>query len=227
MADIREAVPAGMQTFWDMTISAYWAWSCWDAREGQFHSAQGAGGLGFGFPAAIGGAVGTGNHGQVRRFGPGAGRLRRRLGDVLHLRARHREAAQRPGHLADRGRRRLRHPARIHGRRLRQGHGHRAGPARLRQARRGLRRPGRPGRPRGRRGRAQGRASPRTGPTSSWSKRCSRCSAPPTWPPKQACRPSAGKRHHHSTPRQQRPTARTAGSAPHREGRTRRSAFAV
>lgn len=58
MADIREAVPVGMQTFWDMTISAYWAWSCWDAREGQFHSAQGAGGLGFGFPAAIGGAVG-------------------------------------------------------------------------------------------------------------------------------------------------------------------------
>jgi len=58
LADIREAVPAHMQTFWDMTISSYWAWSCWDAREGQFHSAQGAGGLGFGFPAAIGGAVG-------------------------------------------------------------------------------------------------------------------------------------------------------------------------
>ncbi|HET6242549.1 MAG TPA: thiamine pyrophosphate-dependent enzyme, partial [Arthrobacter sp.] len=58
MADLRDAVPADMQTFWDMTISAYWAWSCWDAREGQFHSAQGAGGLGFGFPAAIGGAVG-------------------------------------------------------------------------------------------------------------------------------------------------------------------------
>jgi acetolactate synthase-1/2/3 large subunit len=58
MADIREAVPADMQTFWDMTISAYWGWSCWDAREGQFHSAQGAGGLGFGFPAAVGGAVG-------------------------------------------------------------------------------------------------------------------------------------------------------------------------
>jgi len=58
MADIREAVPAAMQTFWDMTISAYWGWSCWDARDGQFHSAQGAGGLGFGFPAAIGGAVG-------------------------------------------------------------------------------------------------------------------------------------------------------------------------
>ena len=67
MADIREAVPADMQTFWDMTISAYWAWSCWDAREGQFHSAQGSGGLGFGFPAAIGGSVGlatTGTKGK-------------------------------------------------------------------------------------------------------------------------------------------------------------------
>ncbi|BCW18265.1 acetolactate synthase [Arthrobacter sp. NtRootA9] len=58
MADIREAVPADMQTFWDMTIAAYWGWSCWDSREGQFHSAQGAGGLGYGFPAAIGAAVG-------------------------------------------------------------------------------------------------------------------------------------------------------------------------
>ncbi len=67
MADIREAVPADMQTFWDMTISAYWAWSCWDAREGQFHSAQGAGGLGFGFPAAIGGAVGLETTGQPGR----------------------------------------------------------------------------------------------------------------------------------------------------------------
>ena len=26
MADVREAVPADMQTFWDMTISAYWGW---------------------------------------------------------------------------------------------------------------------------------------------------------------------------------------------------------
>ncbi|MEW1951219.1 thiamine pyrophosphate-binding protein [Pseudarthrobacter sp902506025] len=58
MADIREAVPADMQTFWDMTIAAYWGWSCWDAREGQFHSAQGAGGLGYAFPGAIGAAVG-------------------------------------------------------------------------------------------------------------------------------------------------------------------------
>lgn len=67
MADIRQAVPADMQTFWDMTISAYWGWSCWDAREGQFHSAQGAGGLGYGFPAAIGGAVGLETVGKPGR----------------------------------------------------------------------------------------------------------------------------------------------------------------
>ncbi|MBT2533078.1 thiamine pyrophosphate-binding protein [Arthrobacter sp. ISL-48] len=67
MADIRDAVPADMQTFWDMTISSYWAWSCWDAREGQFHSAQGAGGLGYAFPAAIGGAVGLETVGKLGR----------------------------------------------------------------------------------------------------------------------------------------------------------------
>ncbi|HEU4668122.1 MAG TPA: thiamine pyrophosphate-binding protein [Arthrobacter sp.] len=67
MADIREAVPADMQTFWDMTIAAYWGWSCWDAREGQFHSAQGAGGLGYGFPAAIGAAVGLETVGRPGR----------------------------------------------------------------------------------------------------------------------------------------------------------------
>ncbi|WP_334171668.1 thiamine pyrophosphate-binding protein [Sinomonas sp.] len=67
MADLRAAVPDDMQTFWDMTIAAYWAWSCWDARQGQFHSAQGAGGLGFGFPAAIGGAVGLETIGQPSR----------------------------------------------------------------------------------------------------------------------------------------------------------------
>jgi acetolactate synthase I/II/III large subunit len=67
MADLRAAVPEGMQTFWDMTISAYWAWSCWDARGGQFHSAQGAGGLGFGFPGAIGGTVGLAAQGKPAR----------------------------------------------------------------------------------------------------------------------------------------------------------------
>lgn len=67
MADIRDAVPDDMQTFWDMTISAYWAWSCWDSRQGAFHSAQGAGGLGFGFPGAIGGAVGLATAGRPAR----------------------------------------------------------------------------------------------------------------------------------------------------------------
>lgn len=64
MADIRAAVPDGMHTFWDMTIAAYWGWSCWDAKTGEFHSAQGAGGLGFGFPSAIGGAMGLAVHGN-------------------------------------------------------------------------------------------------------------------------------------------------------------------
>ena len=43
-----------------MTIAAYWAWSAWDPRDGQFHSAQGAGGLGYAFPAAIAAAIGSG-----------------------------------------------------------------------------------------------------------------------------------------------------------------------
>ena len=59
IADIRGAVPDDARTFWDMTIAGYWAWSAWDPRQGEFHSAQGAGGLGFGFPAAIGAAIGT------------------------------------------------------------------------------------------------------------------------------------------------------------------------
>ncbi|MFJ3958932.1 thiamine pyrophosphate-binding protein [Arthrobacter sp. NPDC090010] len=60
LSSIRAAVPDGMQTFWDMTIAAYWGWSCWDARQGGFHSAQGAGGIGWAYGAAIGGAVGLG-----------------------------------------------------------------------------------------------------------------------------------------------------------------------
>ena len=60
MQDLRAAVPAAAQTFWDMTIAGYWAWSAWDPRDGDFHSAQGAGGLGFAFPAAVAAAIGTG-----------------------------------------------------------------------------------------------------------------------------------------------------------------------
>lgn len=55
---LREAVPAGTRTYWDMTILAYWAWSAWDPRGTEFASAQGAGGLGYGFPAALGAAFG-------------------------------------------------------------------------------------------------------------------------------------------------------------------------
>lgn len=60
MADLRAAAPDGAHTFWDMTIAGYWAWSAWDPRSGAFHSAQGAGGLGFAFPAALAAAIATG-----------------------------------------------------------------------------------------------------------------------------------------------------------------------
>lgn len=60
LADLRAAVPDDTDTFWDMTIAAYWAWSAWDPRSGGFHTAQASGGLGPAFPSAIGAAVGTG-----------------------------------------------------------------------------------------------------------------------------------------------------------------------
>ncbi|WP_413757358.1 thiamine pyrophosphate-binding protein [Streptomyces sp. MMBL 11-3] len=58
LAAVREALPDRSPSFWDMTILAYWAWSAFDARRpNTMHSAQGAGGLGYAFPAAIGAAV--------------------------------------------------------------------------------------------------------------------------------------------------------------------------
>ena len=57
---IRAGVPDDAITYWDMTIAAYWAWSCWDPRDGAFHSAQGAGGIGWAYGAALGGAHGLG-----------------------------------------------------------------------------------------------------------------------------------------------------------------------
>ncbi|MFI1013195.1 thiamine pyrophosphate-binding protein [Streptomyces sp. NPDC020965] len=58
LAAVREALPDTSPSFWDMTILAYWAWSAFDARRpNTMHSAQGAGGLGYGFPAALGAAV--------------------------------------------------------------------------------------------------------------------------------------------------------------------------
>ncbi|MCX5447240.1 thiamine pyrophosphate-binding protein [Streptomyces libani] len=58
LASVREALPDGAVSCWDMTILAYWAWSAFDPRRtNALHSAQGAGGLGYGFPAALGVAV--------------------------------------------------------------------------------------------------------------------------------------------------------------------------
>ncbi|MFI7338303.1 thiamine pyrophosphate-binding protein [Streptomyces sp. NPDC050085] len=54
LADVRAALPPRAPSFWDMTILAYWAWAAWP---GPMHSAQGAGGLGYGFPAALGAAA--------------------------------------------------------------------------------------------------------------------------------------------------------------------------
>ncbi|MGW6643865.1 thiamine pyrophosphate-binding protein [Streptomyces iakyrus] len=58
LASVRRALPAGSPSFWDMTILAYWAWSAFDAKgPNHLHSAQGAGGLGYAFPAALGAAA--------------------------------------------------------------------------------------------------------------------------------------------------------------------------
>jgi acetolactate synthase-1/2/3 large subunit len=57
LAAIREALPDDAPSFWDMTILGYWAWSAWDPRAGGMHTAQGSGGLGWAFPAAVGAAA--------------------------------------------------------------------------------------------------------------------------------------------------------------------------
>lgn len=58
LTSVRTALPADSPSFWDMTILAYWAWSAFDAKgPNHMHSAQGAGGLGYAFPAALGAAV--------------------------------------------------------------------------------------------------------------------------------------------------------------------------
>jgi len=63
---VRSALPDDAPSFWDMTILGYWAWSAWDARTpNAMHSGQGAGGLGYGFPAALGAAVATGGRSPV------------------------------------------------------------------------------------------------------------------------------------------------------------------
>ncbi|MFF0550518.1 thiamine pyrophosphate-binding protein [Streptomyces sp. NPDC004311] len=58
LASVRAALPARSPSFWDMTILSYWAWSAFDAKHpNTMHSAQGAGGLGYAFPAALGACV--------------------------------------------------------------------------------------------------------------------------------------------------------------------------
>lgn len=57
LAAVRDALPDDAPSFWDMTILGYWAWSAFDPRTAPFHSAQGAGGLGYAFPAALGAAA--------------------------------------------------------------------------------------------------------------------------------------------------------------------------
>lgn len=61
LSAVRSAVPDATPSFWDMTILAYWAWSAWEATGPRsMFSAQGAGGLGYGLPAALGAAVSSG-----------------------------------------------------------------------------------------------------------------------------------------------------------------------
>ncbi|MEU6350937.1 thiamine pyrophosphate-binding protein [Streptomyces sp. NPDC047072] len=72
LASIRRALPFGAPSFWDMTILAYWAWSAFDAKgPNLLHSAQGAGGLGYGFPAALGAAVADPSHPVLAVSGDG------------------------------------------------------------------------------------------------------------------------------------------------------------
>ncbi|MER6249127.1 thiamine pyrophosphate-binding protein [Streptomyces griseorubiginosus] len=72
LASVRQALPVGSPSFWDMTILAYWAWSAFDAKGSNlFHSAQGAGGLGYGFPAALGAAVADPSHPVLAVSGDG------------------------------------------------------------------------------------------------------------------------------------------------------------
>lgn len=66
ITELRAAVPDDTRVFWDMTILAYWAWSAWDSRGVDFASAQGAGGLGYGYPAALGAAFGQRVLGEPR-----------------------------------------------------------------------------------------------------------------------------------------------------------------
>jgi acetolactate synthase-1/2/3 large subunit len=69
---VRAALPDDALSFWDMTILSYWAWSAWDPRSvASTHSAQGAGGLGYGYPAALGAAAARENQRVLAVSGDG------------------------------------------------------------------------------------------------------------------------------------------------------------
>ncbi|MFF3819833.1 thiamine pyrophosphate-binding protein [Streptomyces bluensis] len=72
LASVRRALPARSPSFWDMTILSYWAWSAFDAKgPNTMHSAQGAGGLGYAFPAALGAAAADPTHPVLAVSGDG------------------------------------------------------------------------------------------------------------------------------------------------------------
>ncbi|MFR9791081.1 thiamine pyrophosphate-binding protein [Streptomyces sp. MB22_4] len=72
LSAVRRALPSGAPSFWDMTILSYWAWSAFDPRGvNAMHSAQGAGGLGYAFPAALGAAVADPTHPVLAVSGDG------------------------------------------------------------------------------------------------------------------------------------------------------------
>ncbi|MFE6283308.1 thiamine pyrophosphate-binding protein [Streptomyces sp. NPDC057877] len=72
LAAVRRALPARSPSFWDMTILAYWAWSAFDAKApNTMHSAQGSGGLGYAFPAALGAAAADPTHPVLAVSGDG------------------------------------------------------------------------------------------------------------------------------------------------------------
>lgn len=72
LAAVRKALPSRAPSFWDMTILAYWAWSAFDpGAPNTMHSAQGAGGLGYAFPAALGAAAADPTHPVLAVSGDG------------------------------------------------------------------------------------------------------------------------------------------------------------
>ncbi|CAL9462869.1 thiamine pyrophosphate-binding protein [Streptomyces sp. enrichment culture] len=72
LAAVRQALPSRAPSFWDMTILAYWAWAAFDAKApNTMHSAQGAGGLGYAFPAALGAAAADPTHPVLAVSGDG------------------------------------------------------------------------------------------------------------------------------------------------------------